>query len=151
MCYIGFELERAERMDGMRVELLYVNLMRKPLSPQIYPALIPPASNNTKLWNYNRIYCNIPLRISLHYTGDGYNAARGKTKRGFVQTVSIKLLELNTLRFHSSKHFVCVCARASLLYMSQVQYVCTRTCMCMVIAHTSSTCRVFKCLIMHFA
>lgn len=84
MVYISLALKRVERMDGVREELRYVNVMRKPPFPQIYTALIPPTSDCTKLCNYNRIYCNIPLRISLYYTGDCDNAARGNTKGGFV-------------------------------------------------------------------
>lgn len=37
-------------------------MMRKPLSPQISPTLIPPTSDRRELGNYNRIYCNVPLR-----------------------------------------------------------------------------------------
>lgn len=53
--------------------------------PELYPLLIPPTGDRAKRRNNKRIYCNIPLRISLHHTGEGYNAARGNTKGGFVE------------------------------------------------------------------
>lgn len=75
---------REERIDGMMVELRYVNLMMIPLSLHSGPSLIPSKSDRTKLRNHNRIYCNIPLRVPLHCKGDSYNAASGNTKGGFM-------------------------------------------------------------------
>lgn len=51
-----------------------------PFLTQIYSL----ASDHTGLRNSNKSYCNIPLRISLHYTGDSSSLASGNTKGGFV-------------------------------------------------------------------